>query len=46
VFGDDRVRGTCEQIMWMQVVLVELSHGEEIARDFYAYLLLVLGNKL
>jgi len=25
VFGDDRVRGTREQMMFMQVVLVKLS---------------------
>jgi len=43
VFSDDCVHGTREQMMWMQVVLVELSHGEGIARDFfYALLLLVL----
>jgi len=27
VFGDDRVRGTREQMMLLQVVLVRLSHG-------------------
>jgi len=27
VFGDDRMRGTREQMMLMQVVLVRLSHG-------------------
>jgi len=27
VFGDDRVRGTREQMMLMQVVMVMLSHG-------------------
>jgi len=26
VFGDDRVRGTCEQRLMMQVELVRLSH--------------------
>ena len=31
VFGDDRVRGTREQMMLMQVVLVRLSHGAGIA---------------
>jgi len=35
VFGDDLVRGTREQMMLMQVVLVELSHGEGIAKEFY-----------
>jgi len=37
VFGDDRVRGTREQMMLMQVVLVKLSHGEGIAREFFYY---------
>jgi len=32
VFGDDRVCGTREQMMLMQVVLVKLSHGEGITR--------------
>jgi len=31
VFGDDRVRGTREQMMLIQVVLVRLSHGAGIA---------------
>jgi len=31
VFGDDRVCGTREQMMLMQVVLVRLSHGAGIA---------------
>jgi len=35
VFGNDRVRGTREQMMLMQVVLVELSRGEGISREFY-----------
>jgi len=38
VFGDDRIHGIREQMMLMQVVLVELSHGEGIAREFYALL--------
>jgi len=38
VFGDDRVRGTREQMMWMHVVLVELSHREGIAWEFYAFI--------
>jgi len=40
VFGDDRMCGTREQMMLMQVVLVELSYGEGIAREtlcFYFY---------
>jgi len=28
VFGDDRVRGTREQMLMMQVALVQLSRGE------------------
>ena len=28
VFGDDRVRGTREHMLMMQVVLVQLSRGE------------------
>jgi len=28
VFGDDRVRGTREQMLFMQVAQVELSRGE------------------
>jgi len=35
VFDDERVRGTREQMMLMQVVLVELSHKNGIAREFY-----------
>jgi len=37
VFGDDRIRGIREQMMLMQVVLVELSHGEGIAWEFYCF---------
>jgi len=36
VFGDDRVRGTREQVM-MQVELVRLSYEEGIAWEFYFY---------
>jgi len=39
VFGDDRVRGTREQMMLLQVVLVRLSHGDGISREFYVYIL-------
>jgi len=35
VFGDDRVRGTREQRMLMQVEPVTLSYGEGISRVFY-----------
>jgi len=38
VFGDDRVRGTREQMMLMQVVMVELSHREGISREFYVFI--------
>jgi len=34
VFGNDRVRGTREQIMLLQVVLVRLSHRVGKAWDF------------
>ena len=36
MFGDDRVRGTREQVM-VQVELVRLSYREEIAWGFYFY---------
>ena len=39
VFCDDRVRGTCEQMMLMQVVLVELSHREGITHEFYVFII-------
>jgi len=42
VIGDDRVPSTCEQMMLMQVVLVELSCGEGIARESFILFLLVL----
>ena len=45
VFGDDRVRGTHEQIILMQVVLVRLSHGTGIAWGAF-YIFYVFGNKL
>jgi len=35
VFGDDRVRGTREQRMLMQVELVTLSCGDRISGVFY-----------
>jgi len=38
VIGDDRVRGTREQMMLIQVVLVELSCEEGIAWAFYLYI--------
>jgi len=41
VFGDDRVRGTCEQVV-MQVELVRLSCGEGMIMGFYYYVFLVV----
>ena len=38
VFGNDRVRGTCEHVM-MQVELVRLSYKEGIAWGFYFMIL-------
>jgi len=39
VFGDDRVRGTREQRMLMQVEPVRLSHGAwEMRGSFYIFL--------
>jgi len=35
VFGDDRVRGTREQMLLMQVAQVKLSCGEGISGVFY-----------
>jgi len=37
VFGDDRIRGTREQMVLMQVVLVRLSHGAGELGDFILY---------
>jgi len=41
VFGDDRVRGTREQVM-MQVELVRLSCEEGMIMGFHYYVFLVL----
>ena len=41
VFGDDRVRGTREQVM-MQVELVRLSCGKGMTMGLYYYVFLVL----
>ena len=41
MFGDDRVRGTREQVM-MQVALVRLSCGEGMIMGFYFYVFLIL----
>jgi len=38
MIGDDHVRGTREQMMLMQVVLVELSCGEGIARESFIFI--------
>jgi len=37
VFGDDRVCGTREQMMLMQVVLVRLSHGAGKSLGVYIF---------
>jgi len=42
VFGDDRARGTREQKMLMQVVLVMLRHGARDNMGIYYYVLLIL----
>ena len=43
--GDDRVRGTQEQMLVMQVALVQLSSGEGIdLGNFYMYLFVVENN--
>jgi len=43
VCGDDRVRGTREQMLVMQVALVQLSHGEGIVLgNFYICIYLFL----
>jgi len=36
--GDDRIRSIREQMMLTQVVLVELSHGDGIAWEFYVFM--------
>jgi len=42
VFGDDRVRGTREQMLMMQVAQVQLSRGEGFdLGNSYVYLLLL-----
>jgi len=40
VIGNDRVRGTREQMMLLQVVLVKLSDGAGIAWEFYYFMVL------
>ena len=40
VFGDDRVRGTREQMMLIQVVLVRLSYGAGMTWEFYVFIIL------
>jgi len=42
VFGDDRVRGTREQRMLMQMVLVILRHKVRDSMGIYYYVLLIL----
>jgi len=43
VFGDDRVRGTHEQRMLMQVVPVKLRYG---AWDFHIYVFIIFGFEI
>jgi len=45
VFGDDRVRGTREQVM-MQVELVRLSCGGGVIMGFYYYAILILDLEM
>ena len=40
MFGDDRVRGTREQMMLIQVVLVRLSYGAGMTWEFYVFIIL------
>ena len=40
VFGDDRVRGTREQMMLLQVVLVRLSAKARIAWELFIFMIL------
>jgi len=42
MIGNDRVRGTREQMMLMQMVLVKLSYGKGVAWEFYLYLYILL----
>ena len=43
--GDDRVRGTREQMLVMQVALVQFSRGEGIdLGNFYMYLFVFENN--
>jgi len=42
VFGDDRVRGTREQMMLMQMALVRLSRRAGISWDFHVYVFMSL----
>jgi len=46
VFRDDRVRGTREQRMLMQLVLVMLSCGEGITWALSLFIFSVIRNKL
>jgi len=46
VFGDDRVRGTREQMLLMQVAQVKLSYGEGISAAFYILVFSIFGNEM
>jgi len=39
MFGDDRVCGTSEQTMLMQVVLVRLSHGARVSWEAFIFMI-------
>jgi len=45
VFGDDRVRGTCEQVM-MQVELVRLSCGEGMIKGIFMFTFLLFSFEI
>jgi len=42
VFGDDRIRGICEQMMLMQVVSVMLRLGARDNLGFFIYVCIAL----
>jgi len=46
VFGDDRVHGTREHMLLMQVAQVKLSYREGISGAFYILVFSVFGNEM
>jgi len=44
VFGDDRVRGTREQMLLMQVAQVKLSRGEGFDLENFLCFFIAFGN--